>query len=38
MVGFAIAAGALLASGRRLVRWEGAVLVAVYCCTLPLFA
>ena len=38
MAGFAIAAGALLASGRRLVRWEGAVLVAVYCCTLPLFA
>ncbi len=38
MAGFAIVAGVLLASGRRLVRWEGAVLVAVYCCTLPLFA
>jgi cation:H+ antiporter len=38
MAGFAVAAGALLASGRRLVRWEGAVLVGVYCCTLPLFA
>jgi cation:H+ antiporter len=38
MAAFAVAAGALLATGRRLVRWEGAVLVAVYCVTLPLFA
>jgi cation:H+ antiporter len=33
-----MAAFALLATGRRLVRREGAVLVAVYCVTLPLFA
>jgi cation:H+ antiporter len=38
MAAFAVAAGALLATGRRLVRREGAVLVAVYCVTLPLFA
>lgn len=38
MAVFALAAGALLATGRRLVRWEGAVLVVVYCVTLPLFA
>lgn len=38
MMLFALAAGLLLATGRRLVRWEGAVLVAVYCATLPLFA
>jgi len=38
MAAFAVAAGALLVTGRRLVRWEGAVLVAVYCVTLPLFA
>lgn len=35
---FAIAAGALLATGRRLTRWEGAFLVVVYCVTLPFFA
>lgn len=38
MAVFAVAAGALLATGRRLLRWEGAALVAIYCLTLPLFA
>ncbi|HKJ35897.1 MAG TPA: sodium:calcium antiporter [Solirubrobacterales bacterium] len=38
MAGFAVVAGVLLATGRRLVRWEGIVLVAIYCATLPLFA
>ncbi len=38
MLLFALAAGLLLATGHRLVRWEGAALVAVYCATLPLFA
>jgi cation:H+ antiporter len=38
MVAFAVVSGLLLASGRRLVRWEGALLVAVYLLTLPLFA
>lgn len=38
MVGFAVAAGLLLATGRRLVRWEGALLVLIYCGTLPFFA
>jgi cation:H+ antiporter len=37
MAAFAVIAGVLLATGRRLVRWEGAVLVAIYCLTLPLF-
>lgn len=38
MATFAVVGGVLLATGRRLVRWEGAVLVAVYCVTLPFFA
>jgi cation:H+ antiporter len=38
MAVFAVAAGALLATGRRLLRWEGALLVVIYCLTLPLFA
>ncbi len=38
MAAFALVAGLLLATGRRLVRWEGLALVAVYCLTLPLFA
>jgi cation:H+ antiporter len=38
MVAFSLVAGILLATGRRLVRWEGALLVAVYLATLPLFA
>lgn len=38
MVGFALVAGLLLATGRRLLRWEGALLVLIYCATLPFFA
>ncbi len=38
MVIFVVAAGALLATGRRLERWEGVALVVAYCITLPLFA
>jgi cation:H+ antiporter len=38
MAGFAVVGGGLLVTGRRLVRWEGLFLVAVYCATLPFFA
>lgn len=37
MAAFAAIAGLLLATGRRLVRWEGALLVGIYVATLPLF-
>lgn len=38
MAVFVLGAGVLLATGRRLVAWEGAVLLGVYCVTLPIFA
>ncbi|MGI8632254.1 MAG: hypothetical protein ACR2NA_06845 [Solirubrobacterales bacterium] len=35
-IGLTLVAGVLLASGRRLVRWEGVVLVVAYLASLPL--
>jgi cation:H+ antiporter len=38
MVGTALLAGLLLGTGRRLVRWEGALLLTLYAAILPLLA
>lgn len=37
MAAFAVISGVLLATGRKLVRWEGVALVSIYLVTLPFF-